>query len=115
MIEINRGRINLLLGSAAFTTSSAGSVLLHIALAVTVFTKTGSGLMTSVFVSLQWLPALLVVLYRSDWDQGLNPRVRWFGLELVSAALTLPVLLFIVNNNYLAVAVVLFVRGLVDH
>jgi predicted MFS family arabinose efflux permease len=115
MLEINRGRINLLLSSAAFTTSSAGSVLLHIVLAVTVYAKTGSGLMTSVFVSLQWLPALLVVLYRSDWDHGMNPRKRWFVLELVSATLTLPVLLFIASDNYLAVAVVLLVRGLVDH
>jgi hypothetical protein len=72
VIEINRGRINLLLSSAAFTISSAGSVLLHIVLAVTVYAKTGSGLMTSLFVSLQWLPTLLVVLYRSDWDHGMK-------------------------------------------
>lgn len=115
MFEINRGRINLLLSSAAFTTSSAGSVLLHIVLAITVYAQTGSGLMTSLFVSLQWLPALLVVLYRSDWDHGMNPRKRWFVLELVSAVLTLPVLLFIADGNYLAVALVMLVRGLVDH
>jgi predicted MFS family arabinose efflux permease len=114
VIEINRGRINLLLSSAAFTISSAGSVLLHIVLAVTVYAKTGSGLMTSLFVSLQWLPTLLVVLYRSDWDHGMNPRTRWFVLELVSAALTLPILLFIRDTNYLAVAFLLLVRGLFD-
>lgn len=114
-MTINKGRINLALSSAAFTTSSAGSVLLHIVLAVTVYAKTGSGLMTSVFVSLQWLPAVVVVLYRSEWDYGMNPRARWIALELVSAALTLPVLFFIEGDNYLAVAVVLLVRGLVDH
>lgn len=114
MIQINRGRINLLLSSAAFTISSAGSVLLHIVLAVTVYAKTGSGLMTSLFVSLQWLPTLLVVLYRSDWDHGMNPRVRWYMLELVSAALTVPILFFITDTNYLGVALLLLVRGLFD-
>jgi len=114
MIEVNRGRINLGLSSVAFTVSSAGSVLLHIMLAITVYAKTGSGLMTSVFVALQWLPAMLVVLYRSDWDSGMNPRVRWYVLELVSATLTLPIVLLIGNGNYLAVAMVLLVRGLVD-
>jgi hypothetical protein len=114
VIQINRGRINLALSSAAFTISSAGSVLLHIVLAVTVYAKTGSGLMTSLFVSLQWLPTLLVVLYRSDWDHGMNPRVRWFLLELVSAVLTVPILFFITDTNYLAVALLLLVRGLFD-
>ena len=33
MFQINRGRINLALSSAAFCTSSAGSVLLHIGFA----------------------------------------------------------------------------------
>jgi hypothetical protein len=51
MFQINRGRINLALSSAAFCTSSAGSVLLHIGLAVTVYAHTGSGLMTSLFVA----------------------------------------------------------------
>jgi len=114
MFEINQGRINLALSSAAFAISSAGSVLLHVVLAVTVFGKTGSSLMTSMFVALQWLPALLVVLYRSDWDRGIDPRVRWWRLELASAALTLPLLLLIGGGNYLAVAAVLLVRGLAD-
>ncbi|WNG17244.1 MFS transporter [Cystobacter fuscus] len=114
MIQINRGRINLLLSSAAFTISSAGSVLLHIVLAVTVYAKTGSGLMTSLFVSLQWLPTLLVVLYRSDWDHGMNPRARWLLLEFVSAALTVPIYFFITDTNYLGVALLLLVRGLFD-
>jgi drug/metabolite transporter (DMT)-like permease len=114
MFQINRGRINLALSSAAFCTSSAGSVLLHIGLAVTVYAHTGSGLMTSLFVALQWFPALLVVLYRSDWDHGMNPRKRWLLLELASAALTLSVLFFIAGDNYLAVAAVMLVRGLFD-
>ena len=41
MIEINRGRLNLLLGTAAFTISSAGSVLLHIVLAIAIYAKGG--------------------------------------------------------------------------
>ena len=36
MIRIDRGRINLLFSTAAFTISSAGSVLLHIVLAVAI-------------------------------------------------------------------------------
>src|ERR1700753_1048495 len=47
MIKPDRARANLLLGTAAFTVSSAGSVLLHIVLAVSIYAKTGSGLMTS--------------------------------------------------------------------
>ncbi|WP_434632539.1 MFS transporter [Chromobacterium sp. CV08] len=115
MIQLNRGRLNLLLSTSAFTISSAGSVLLHIVLAVTVYAKTQSGLMTSIFISLQWLPALLVVLYRSDWDHGMNPRTRWYLLDMVSAVMTLPVLLFVSQGEYLAVAGLLLVRGLVDH
>lgn len=115
MIRIDRGRINLLFSTAAFTISSAGSVLLHIVLAVAIYAKTGSGLMTSLFISLQWLPALLVVLYRSDWDHGMNPRMRWYVLDLLSASLTLPILLFVTEANYLPVMVLLLARGLVDH
>ncbi|MFC4160301.1 MFS transporter [Chitinimonas lacunae] len=115
MFEINRGRINLLLSTTAFTVSSAGSVLLHIVLAMAIYAKTGSGLMTSLFISLQWLPALLVVLYRSDWEHGMNPRVRWYVLDLVSAVLTLPILFLVVGEHYLPVVLLLLVRGLVDH
>ncbi|MDQ7978666.1 MFS transporter [Paraburkholderia sp. SARCC-3016] len=114
MIKLDRARVNLLLGTAAFTMSSAGSVLLHIVLAISIYAKTGSGLMTSVFVSLQWLPAMLVVLVRSDWNDGVNPRVRWFRLELVSAALTVPVALIPDSAGYWPVIAVLLVRGLVD-
>ncbi|APR36708.1 MFS transporter [Paraburkholderia sp. SOS3] len=114
MIKLDRARANLLLATAAFTMSSAGSVLLHIVLAISIYAKTGSGLMTSVFVSLQWLPAMLVVLVRSDWNDGVNPRVRWFRLELVSAALTVPVALIPDSAGYWPVIAVLLVRGLVD-
>ncbi len=114
MIHIDRGRLNLLLSTAAFTLSSAGSVLLHIVLAITIYAKTGSGLMTSAFISLQWLPALLVGLYRSDWDHGINPRVRWYRLELISAALTVPIALLADGAGYWPIIVLLLVRGLVD-
>ena len=115
MALINRGRANLALSAAAFAVSSAGSVLLHIVLAVTVYHRTGSGLMTALFVSLQWLPALLVVLVRSDWDHGLHPRTRWLLLDLAAAAMTLPLLLFVEHDAYLPVALLLLLRGLVDH
>ena len=114
MLRINQGRLNLLLGSAAFTLSSAGSVLLHIVLALAIYKETGSALATSLFVSLQWLPAFLVVLYRSDWEQGLEPRVRWYLLDLLSAVLTLPVFFLADEQNYLAILLVLLVRGVVD-
>jgi predicted MFS family arabinose efflux permease len=89
-------------------------VLLHIVLAVSIYAKTGSGLMTSVFISLQWLPAMLVVLVRSDWNEGVNPRLRWLRLELVSAALTVPVALIPDSAGYWPIIVILLVRGLVD-
>ena len=114
MFEINRGRVNLLLSTAAFSISSAGSVLLHIVLAMAIYAKTGSGLMTSLFISLQWVPALVVVLFRSDWDHGMNPRVRWYLLDLVSAVLTLPILFFITEASYWPIVGLLLVRGLVD-
>jgi hypothetical protein len=114
MIKLDRARVNLLLGTAAFTVSSAGSVLLHIVLAVSIYAKTGSGLMTSVFISLQWLPAMLVVLVRSDWNDGVDPRVRWFRLELVSAALTVPIALIPDSAGYGPIIAILLVRGLVD-
>jgi hypothetical protein len=114
MIKLDRARVNLLLGTAAFTVSSAGSVLLHIVLAVSIYAKTGSGLMTSVFISLQWLPAMLVVLVRSDWNDGADPRMRWFRLELVSAALTVPVALIPASAGYWPIIAILLMRGLVD-
>ncbi|QYD69870.1 MFS transporter [Paraburkholderia edwinii] len=114
MIKLDRARANLLLSTAAFTVSSAGSVLLHIVLAVSIYAKTGSGLMTSVFISLQWLPAMLVVLVRSDWNDGVDPRVRWFRLELVSAALTVPIASIPDSAGYGPIIAILLVRGLVD-
>jgi hypothetical protein len=114
MIKLDRARANLLLGTAAFTVSSAGSVLLHIVLAVSIYAKTGSGLMTSVFISLQWLPAMLVVLVRSDWNDGVDPRARWFRLELVSAALTVPIAWIPDSAGYWPIIAILLVRGLVD-
>ncbi|MFR0687901.1 MFS transporter [Enterobacterales bacterium AE_CKDN230030158-1A_HGKHYDSX7] len=114
MIRVSQGRLNLLLGSTAFALSSAGSVLLHIVLALAVFRQTGSALATSLFVALQWMPAFLVVLYRSDWEHGLPPRTRWYLLDLLAAALTLPVLLFIDGQNYLAIVLILLARGVLD-
>ena len=112
---INRGRINLLLATLAFTISSAGSVLLHIVFAIAIYSQTNSGLLTSLFVSLQWLPALLVVLYRSDWDHGLNPRKRWYLLDIFAALLTLPILFFVDGEiQYLPIVLILLVRGILD-
>lgn len=114
MIGLNRGRLNLLLGSTAFALSSAGSVLLHIVLALAVYKQTGSALVTSLFVSLQWLPAFLVVLVRSDWEHGLEPRVRWYLLDLVSAVLTIPVFFLADGQSYLGIMLALLLRGVVD-
>ena len=116
MIKINRGRINLALSSLAFTISSAGSVLLHIVFAIAIYSETGSGLLTSLFISLQWLPMLIVILYRSDWDHGMNPRKRWILLDCVSALLTLPILFFVGSGetNYLLIVFILLIRGIVD-
>lgn len=110
-----RGRINLVLGAAAFTISSAGSVLLHIVLAVAIYEETGSGLTTAMFVSLQWLPVFIVILYRSDWDFGMEPRRRWYLLDLTSAVLTLFIIPFVLESNYLAIVLLLLLRGLFDH
>ncbi|PNQ54163.1 MFS transporter, partial [Vibrio agarivorans] len=114
MFTISRGRINLGLSSLAFTISSAGSVLLHIVFSLAIFKQTNSGLITSVFISLQWLPTLLVILYRSDWDYGMDPIKRWYLLDLLSAILTLPILLFIDDSNYTAIVLLLLLRGVVD-
>jgi predicted MFS family arabinose efflux permease len=114
MIHLDRARVNLLFSTVAFTVSSAGSVLLHIVLAVSIYAKTGSGLMTSVFISLQWLPAMLVVLFRSDWDDGADPRARWCRLELISAALTVPVAFIPDSAGYWPIILILLARGLVD-
>ncbi len=114
MFSLSRGRINLGLSSLAFTISSAGSVLLHIVFALVIYKETNSGLITSVFISLQWLPTLLVILYRSDWDHGMDPIKRWYLLDLLSAALTLPLLFFIDDSNYMAIVLLLLVRGIVD-
>jgi Major Facilitator Superfamily len=112
---INRGRINLILATLAFTISSAGSVLLHIVFAISIYSQTQSGLLTSLFISLQWLPALLVVLYRSDWDHGLNPRKRWYLLDCLAAIMTVPVLFFISDSiSYLPIVLILLARGIVD-
>lgn len=112
---LNRGRVNLLLATLAFTISSAGSVLLHIVFAIAIYSQTHSGLLTSLFVSLQWLPAFLVVLYRSDWDHGMNPRVRWYLLDFVAAIMTLPILLFVGDSiSYLPIVLILLARGVVD-
>lgn len=106
-------RANLIRSTTAFTISSAGSVLLHIVLAVSVYESTSSAVLTAMFISLQWLPAMLVVLYRSDWDHGMHPLRRWFVLDLVSAFLTLVILATM--PNYYAMAGLLLVRGIVDH
>lgn len=110
-----RGRLNLILGAAAFTISSAGSVLLHIVLALAIYGETGSGLVTAVFVSLQWLPVFIVILYRSDWDFGMDPRKRWYLLDITSALLTLMIIPFVWQNNYIAIVLLLLLRGLFDH
>ncbi len=105
---------NMALSMTASVVSSFGSVFLHILLAVTIYSHTGSGLLTAMFISLQWLPALLVVIYRSDWEYGVNPRIRWIFLDILSAILTLPILLFISQGEYIYVVLILMVRGFVD-
>lgn len=111
----HQGLINLILSTLAFVISSAGSVLLHIVFAATLFRSTGSGLLTALFLSLQWLPVFVVILYKSNWDDGRNPRKSWMRYDLLSAALTLPVLLFIDKPNFLMIFIILFSRGIIDH
>lgn len=110
-----RGRLNLILGATAFTISSAGSVLLHIVLALAIYGETGSGLVTAIFISLQWLPVFIVILYRSDWDFGMEPRKRWYLLDIISALLTLLIIPFVGEGNYIAIVLLLLLRGLFDH
>ncbi|WP_018693433.1 MFS transporter [Algicola sagamiensis] len=114
MAVLNQGRLNLLLASSSLTISSAGSILLHIVFALKIYEQTQSGLLTSFFISLQWLPMLLVIIYRSDWEHGLNPRTRWYLLDGLCALLTLPILLFIPSTDYFAIVGLLFVRGIFD-
>lgn len=111
----NRARLNLILGMVAFAISAAGSVLLHIVFATNIYKETGSGLLTSLFISLQYLPAIVVIIFKSDWEDGIDPRKRWLKLELLGAVLTLPILLFVDNPNYYILFIVLFARGIVDH
>ncbi len=70
--------------------------------------------MTSLFISLQWLPILLVIVVRSDWDHGMNPRTRWYLIDIASALLTLPILFFIKDFNYFAIILILLARGVLD-
>lgn len=114
MVNNNKGLLNLLLSTASFAVSSAGSVLLYIVFAIIIYEKSKSALLTSLFISLQWLPVLLVILCRSDWDHGMNPRTRWYLIDIASALLTLPILLFVKDFNYGAIIVILFARGLLD-
>lgn len=111
----NRARLNLILGMVAFAISAAGSVLLHIVFATNIYQETNSGLLTSFFISLQYLPAIVVIFFKSDWEDGVDPRKRWLSLELIGALLTLPILLFIDVPNYYVLFILLFARGLVDH
>jgi hypothetical protein len=106
---------NLVLATAAVTISTAGSLLLNILLAAAVYTNTGSGTLTSLFISLKCIPALLVVLYKTDWEDGRNPRTTWLVLELLTAALTLPAVYFLDNINYYALFFILLIRGVADH
>jgi MFS family permease len=111
----NRGKINLILSTCAFAISSSGSVLLNIVFATTVYRNTGSGLLTSLFLALQWLPVLTVILYKSDWEDGVDPRKRWIRLDILAAILTCPVLFFVESPNYPMLFLLLFGRGIVDH
>lgn len=111
---MNNEQRNLLFSTLSFTVSSAGSVLLHIVFAMEVFARSHSAFLTSTFVALQWLPVLVVIIYRSDWDYGTHPKTRWMNLELICAALTLPLLYFIDDFEYLYMMPILFVRGILE-
>jgi len=115
MKELRQGRRNLVLASIAATLSSAGSVLLQIIFATTIYQSTGSAKLTALFVSLQWLPVLAVVLFKSDWEDGKEPRSFWLKINVLSAIFTCPILLFLDGPNYVALFVILFIRGLFDY
>lgn len=114
MTNHERAKLNLILSTLAFVVSAAGSVLLHIVFATTIYRDTGSALLTSLFISLQWMPLLVVLYFKSDWEDGVDPRKRWLALELIAAALTCPILLFLDEPNYVMLFVLLFLRGIVD-
>lgn len=114
MNNTNKGLSNLFLTITSFAISSAGSLLLYILFAIIIYEKSDSALITSLFISLQWLPILLVIIARSDWDHGMNPRKRWYLLEGASAVVTLPLLLFLKDFNYVAIIFLLLARGVLD-
>ncbi|MBP2195105.1 MFS transporter [Pantoea cypripedii] len=106
---------NLVLSTLAYAISSAGSVFMHIILAITVFHTTHSGAITALFVALQYMPALLVLIFKGNWEGGHSPLKKWMQLELLAALLTLPLLLFIQPIDYVVVFILLFFRGIVDN
>ncbi|MEA2663974.1 MAG: hypothetical protein QOI11_918 [Candidatus Eremiobacteraeota bacterium] len=115
MTTDRRAVVNLVLSTSAFAISAGGSVLLQIVFATTIYEQTGSGLLSSLFISLQYLPALLVLIFKNDWESRGNPSRRWLRLELLAALMTCPILLFVGKPNYVMLFLLLFARGIVDH
>lgn len=110
-----QGKLNLVLAALAATLSSAGSVLLQIIFATTIYQSTGSGILTALFISLQWLPVLAVALFKSNWEDGKEPRSFWIKTNILAAIITFPILLFLDGPNYYALFIILFARGAFDY
>lgn len=104
---------NLLFLSSATFISSLGSILLQISLTFYFYESTKSALLTGILVSLQWLPALLVVFIRNNWESGSSPLLKWRVSELISVAITF-LLIFFIDKSIYWIIVLLFVRGMFD-
>lgn len=70
----------------AFAVSILGSVVAHVALAVLVFSQTGSTLLSALAFSLGWLPHLFVGTLLSGVVDRVPARRLMVGCELLSAA-----------------------------
>gem|GEM_PF-5520945 len=104
---------NLVFLSSATFISSLGSILLQISLTFYFYETTKSALLTGILVSLQWLPALLVVFIRNNWESGSSPLLKWRFSELFSVAITF-LLIFFIDKSIYWIVVLLFVRGMFD-
>lgn len=71
----------------AFLVSMLGTVVAHVALAVLVFSRTGSPLLSALAFSIGWLPHLFVGTLLSGLVDRVPARRLLVGCELVSAAL----------------------------
>ncbi len=104
---------NLFLLSSSTFISSLGSILLQISLTFYFYETTKSALLTGILVSLQWLPALLIVFIRNNWEFGKSPLLKWRLSEICALTITGLLILFVDKSIYWVIAI-LFIRGMFD-